>query len=429
MSSHIVDTSLRSFIEVEESSHFPIQNLPYGVFRPSGGGPPRVGVAIGDFVVDLAVLEEENLFDHADLRASKPFSRASLNTFMGLGRDAWRSARSSLIDLLKSGSTTIADNESLRTRAILPMDSVEMMLPVEVGDYTDFYSSREHATNVGTMFRGADNALMPNWLHLPVGYHGRSSSVIVSGEPIRRPCGQLKPDDSAPTYGPSRLLDFELEMGFFTGTETKLGEPVAIDRADEHIFGMVLVNDWSARDIQKWEYVPLGPFLGKSFATSISPWVVTMDALEPFRCSGPDQAPEPLPYLKQPRMSTFDINLEVSIMPESKDAATVVCRSNFKYLYWSVYQQLAHHTVNGCNIRPGDLMASGTISGPDKSSFGSMLELTWRGTEPIEMPDGSTRKFIQDGDTVIMTGWCEGDGFRVGFGDVDAEILPAQPAY
>lgn len=302
-----------------------------------------------------------------------------------------------------------------------------MLLPVEVGDYTDFYSSREHATNVGNMFRGKDNALMPNWLHLPVGYHGRASSIVVSGTPVRRPMGQQIPNDAEqPVFGPSKLLDFELEMGFVVGQSTKLGSRVDVAQAEEYIFGMMLFNDWSARDIQKWEYVPLGPFLGKSFASTISPWIVTLDALEPFRTAGPKQDPEPLPYLQLEGAHTFDINISMAIQPENGEEKTV-CASNFKYLYWSMAQQLAHHTVNGCNLRVGDIMASGTISGPEASSYGSMLELTWRGSKPIAMPDGSERKFIHDGDTVTMCGYCERDGLRIGFGEAAGKVLPALP--
>jgi fumarylacetoacetase len=425
MTNHIVAPSLRSFIDVPTTSDFPIQNLPFGVFRPKSGGPPRVGVAIGDRVLDCAALEAEGYFHHPLHRAEKPFARPSLNAFMGMGREVWRSARSELIALLRHDSDLASDSER-QERFLFAADDVEMMMPVDIGDYTDFYSSREHATNVGTMFRGKENALMPNWLHLPVGYHGRASSVVVSGTPVRRPCGQTRQDDAPPQFGPSRLLDFELEMGFLTGPSNALGEPIPIGSAREHIFGMVLVNDWSARDIQKWEYVPLGPFLGKSFATTISPWVVPIDALEPFRCDGPDQQPEPLPYLRQQRSRAYDIQLEVAIRPQGSDAESVVCRSNFRHLYWSIEQQLAHHTINGCNTRPGDLMASGTISGPEKSSYGSMLELTWRGTEPIELSDGSTRRFLEDGDEVIMRGWCEAATYRIGFGTSRGRIEPAR---
>ena len=319
----------------------------------------------------------------------------------------------------------LRDDEALRRRALLPADGVEMLLPVEIGDYTDFYSSREHATNVGTMFRGAENALMPNWLHLPVAYHGRASSVVASGTDLRRPRGQTKADDAQrPSFTPSRLVDFELEMGFFIGPGSALGEPISIAAAEEHIFGLVLVNDWSARDIQKWEYQPLGPFLAKNFGTSISPWVVTLDALEPFRQPGPEQDPEPLDYLRPPGPGAFDIRLEVSLQPEGEDEATRLCTSNLKHLYWSMAQQLAHHTVTGCDVRTGDLLASGTISGPTEKSYGSLLELTWRGTKPIRTKGGAERRFIQDGDRVTMTGWCEGDGYRVGFGEVSGRILP-----
>jgi fumarylacetoacetase len=300
-----------------------------------------------------------------------------------------------------------------------------MLLPVQVGDYTDFYSSIEHATNVGTMFRDPDNALLPNWKHIPVGYHGRSSSIIASGVPIRRPMGQTRPDDNAPpVLGPTRLLDFELEMAFVTFDGKPLGERISTTEADDYIFGMLLFNDWSARDIQKWEYVPLGPFLAKNFASSVSPWVVTLDALEPFRTAGPVQEPEVLPYLKYQGAKNIDIALEVAIAPESSEEK-VVSRSNYKYMYWNMNQQLAHHTVNGCNIRCGDMLASGTISGKEPSSYGSMLEITWRGTKPIAMPDGTERKFINDGDTVIMRGFCKKDRVRVGFGEVRTKVLPA----
>ena len=416
-----------SFIDVAADSHFPIQNLPYGVFQPDPGSPPRVGVAIGDQVVDLLALEEAGYFDEIpELQAARPFGRATLNTFMGLGQSVWQATRARLQHLLDADTPDLRDNAGLRTAVFYPQADVQMQMPVAIGDYTDFYSSREHATNVGTMFRGKESALKPNWLHLPVGYHGRASSVVTSGQPVRRPCGQTRPDDDAPPqYGPSRLLDFELEMGFFVGPGNRLGEPVPVEEAEEHIFGLVLVNDWSARDIQKWEYVPLGPFLGKSFATTISPWVVTLEALEPFRTAGPPPEKELLPYLQEDGPSAFDIHLEVGIQAEGMDAPHTVCRSNFKRLYWSMAQQLAHHTVNGCNLRTGDLLASGTISGPTEDSYGSLLELTWRGTKSIQMPDGTTRTFLQDGDQVVLTGYAQGDGYRVGFGQARAKVLPA----
>lgn len=419
------DPSLQSFIDVAPDSHFPIQNLPYGVFQPRNGGLSRIGVAIGEFVLDCSALEDRGLFDQPEIRRQRPFSQPSLNRFMGLGRVAWQDARRTLSDLLRHDNPTLRDDEALRNQALLPMDEVEMLLPAEIGDYTDFYSSREHATNVGTMFRGKENALQPNWLHLPVGYHGRASSVIPSGQAVRRPCGQLKPDDSDPVYGPSRLLDFELEMGFFIGKGNDLGDPIPIDETLEHIFGLVLVNDWSARDIQKWEYVPLGPFLGKSFATTISPWIVTLDALEPFRCAAPEQDPTPLDYLQPKEDCAYDIHLEVGLQTAQMDAPHTICRSNYKYLYWTACQQLAHHTVNGCNTRPGDLMASGTISGPTEDSYGSLLELTWRGSKKIALPGGEERTFIQNGDTVVMTGWAQGDGYRIGFGEAAGKVRPA----
>jgi fumarylacetoacetase len=422
-----VDTSLRSFVEVPPDSDFSIHNLPFGVFRPRALARPRIGVAIGESVCDLSVLVERGLFTGPEMRDTYAFHEPGLNAFLSMGRPAWREARSRITELLGHAEPTLRDDAGLRDAALLPARSVEMLLPARIGDYTDFYSSREHATNVGTMFRGPDKALQPNWLHLPVGYHGRSSSIVVSGAEIRRPCGQTKADDAdRPQYGPSRLMDFELEMGFLVGPGNDLGTAIPIEHAEECIFGMVLVNDWSARDIQKWEYVPLGPFLGKSFATSISPWVVTLDALEPFRCAGPAQNdPEPLPYLRQAGDRAYDIRLEVLLQSESMAAPQPIASSNFRYLYWSICQQLAHHTVNGCNLRPGDLLASGTISGPGRYERGSMLELTWRGTEPLELPTGETRRFLADGDTVVMRGHCERDGTRVGFGEVRGTLLPA----
>jgi fumarylacetoacetase len=421
------DPRLATFVEVPPGSHFPIQNLPFGVFRPRAGASPRVGVAIGEHVLDLAVLAEAGLLRGDHIAGGEVFARGELNPFMALGRPAWRETRTILQRLLARDESTLRDAAALREAALPPMVSVEMRLPAAIGDYTDFYSSREHATNVGTMFRGPDNALQPNWLHLPVGYHGRASSVVVSGTPVRRPMGQTKADDAErPGYGPSRLMDFELETGFFVGPGTDLGQQVPIARAADHIFGMVLVNDWSARDIQKWEYVPLGPFLGKSFATSISPWVVTLEALEPLRCAGPAQDdPEPLEYLKGPGDCAYDIRLEVLLATDRHPRPMPIASSNLRYLYWNMCQQLAHHTVNGCNLRPGDLMASGTISGPEKHERGSLLELSWRGSEPLELPSGETRRFLADGDTVVMTGWGERDGVRIGFGEVRGTLLPA----
>ena len=419
------DPGLLSFIPVAPGSDFPIQNLPWGVFHRRDAPHPRVGVAIGAFVLDLAVLEEKGFFSAILPRVTGIFDQAPLNKFMAMGPDTWRTVRAEVSRLLRHDTPDLRDNAELRARCLLPAREVTMLLPVEIGDYTDFYSSKEHAVNVGTMFRGPENALMPNWLHLPVGYHGRASSVVLSGTPVRRPMGQTRPDENQPpVFGPSRLVDFELEMGYFIGPGNELGSPITIDRAHEHIFGMVLVNDWSARDIQKWEYVPLGPFLAKNFATTISPWVVSLDALEPFRCSGPAQEPEPLPYLRSSGDRAYDIALEVCLQP-GDGAAERICLSNFKYMYWNIAQHVAHHTVTGCNLRTGDLLASGTISGPTPDSYGSMLELAWRGTKPIELAGGQKRSFLEDGDTVIMRGWCEKDGLRIGFGEASGTLLPA----
>lgn len=414
--------SLRSFIPVAPDSHFPIQNLPYGIFRRKGENRAAVGVAIGDQVLDLSVLDQEKLLPRQDV-----FQQPTLNAFMALGPAAWKATRQALSQLLRHDEPTLRDNAGLRKRVLVPMANVEMLLPCEIGDYTDFYSSKEHATNVGTMLRGKDNALQPNWVHLPVAYHGRASSVVVSGTDLRRPCGQTKADTAAsPSFGPSKGVDFELETGFFTGPGNPLGQPIPIDRAADHIFGMVLVNDWSARDIQKWEYQPLGPFLAKNFGTSISPWVVPLEALLPFRCPGPKQDPPPLPYLQAKGDWAINIQLEVWLQGEKMERPHRLSASNFRHLYWNMCQQLAHHAVNGCNLRPGDLLASGTISGPTPDTYGSLLELAWRGEKPIELPNGERRVFLQDGDRVTITGWCQGNGHRVGFGEVTGKILPAE---
>lgn len=422
---HPNDPILRSFVEVAPDSHFPIQNLPFGVFSTDADRAPRVGVAIDDRILDLAALEQAGLLA-ADPSGGRVFARRSLNPFIALGRDAWRQVRARVSELLRHDSPILRDDPALRARALVPMAGARAHLPVEVGDYTDFYSSREHATNVGSMFRDPKNALLPNWLHLPVGYNGRASSVVVSGTPVRRPKGQTKePTADQPSFGPSRKLDIELETAFIVGRGNALGEPIPVDEAEGHIFGMVLMNDWSARDIQQWEYVPLGPFNAKSFATSISPWVVTLDALEPFRVPGPPQDPEPLPYLRQVDKASVDLHLEVALRPDGTADATTVCRTNFRHLYWSMSQQLAHHTISGCNTRVGDLMGSGTISGPEPDSFGSLLELTWNGRNPLSLAGGGERSFLEDGDEVTITGWCQGDGYRIGFGEVTGRVTPA----
>jgi fumarylacetoacetase len=418
------DPALRSWIPVTADSDFPIQNLPLGV-GSWNGEPPVPLTRVGDVIVDLSILADSGLLDSTGI-PREAFVAPHLNELMKGGAASVRGLRARLSELLRLYNAELRDDSTLREDALLPPEQVTMHLPVTVGDYTDFYSSRDHATNVGTMFRDPANALLPNWLHLPVGYHGRASSIIPSGVPVRRPMGQTRPDtDAPPMFGPTKQLDFELEVAFITYAGKPLGERISTAEAEDHILGLVLFNDWSARDIQAWEYVPLGPFLAKNFASSISPWVVLLDALEPFRVPGPLQEPEPLPYLRIERDGCYDIALEVLITPESGKANSV-CRSNFRHMYWNMAQQLAHHTVNGCNIRCGDMMASGTISGPEPGSYGSMLELSWRGTKPLTLADGSERKFILDGDTVIIRGHGERNGVRIGFGEVAAKVLPAK---
>jgi len=415
--------ALSTWVEIPKNSDFTIYNLPFGVFK-SKKLSPRIGIAIGDKIVDLCILDQEGFFANMFLPEGI-FLKDSLNDLIGLGKVQTRKIRERVQDLLLADNEKLRDHQS-RGRAMVNRKEAEMLMPVKIGDYTDFYSSIEHATNVGKMFRDPENALLPNWKHLPVGYHGRASSIIPSGVPINRPKGQFKEADmEAPVFGPSKRLDFELELAFIIGKSTKLGDSVSTAEAEDYIFGFVLFNDWSARDIQAWEYVPLGPFLGKSFGSSISPWVVTLEALEPFRTQGPTQEPEVLPYLKSEKPGNFDINLEVYIQPEGKSASKV-CTSNFKFMYWNIAQQLAHHTINGCNINVGDMMASGTISGPTEDSFGSMLELSWKGTKPIKLETGEERRFIEDGDTVIMKGFAEKDGIRVGFGEVSSQVLPSK---
>lgn len=415
--------ALSTWVDIPKNSDFTIYNLPFGVFK-SKKLSPRIGIAIGDKIVDLSILDQEGFFANMFLPEGI-FLKESLNDLIALGKVQTRKIRERVQDLLLADNEKLRDHQS-RGKAMVNLKEAEMLMPVKIGDYTDFYSSIEHATNVGKMFRDPENALLPNWKHLPVGYHGRASSIIPSGVPIHRPKGQFKEADmEAPVFGPSKRLDFELELAFITGKSTKLGDSVSTAEAEDYIFGFVLFNDWSARDIQAWEYVPLGPFLGKSFGSSISPWVVTLEALEPFRTQGPIQEPEVLPYLKSEKPCNFDMQLEVYIQPEGKSASKV-CTSNFKYMYWNIAQQLAHHTINGCNINVGDMMASGTISGPTADSFGSMLELSWKGTKPVKLETGEERRFIEDGDTVIMKGFAEKDGIRVGFGEVSSQVLPSK---
>jgi fumarylacetoacetase len=427
---------MRSFLDLPADTPFPLENLPYGVFSREDDATPRVGVAVGDRVLDLSVLEAHGLLELDELRGVRVFMGTSLNAFMAAGPAAWSAVRARLQRLLMAdGDSELCDNLDLQGQAWVSQKEALMHLPATVGDYTDFYASRQHATNVGVMFRGRDNALMPNWLHLPVGYHGRASSLVVSGTPVVRPHGQTLPTgETAPVFGPSKELDFELELGAFVGVGNPQGRQIPVGEAGDHIFGYALVNDWSARDVQRWEYVPLGPFLAKNFATTVAPWIVPAEALAPFRVAGEAQSaeagnPEPLPYLQQAEPRALDIQLEVRLETEGmrRDGAepAVISRSNAQHLYWSFAQQLAHHTVNGCNMRPGDLLASGTISGDTESSYGSLLELSWRGERPVQLPSGETRAFLQDGDRLIVSGWAQGDGYRIGFGEAEGLVLPA----
>jgi fumarylacetoacetase len=413
--------SLKSWVEVPKGSDFPIQNLPFGIFKTKYLSAVA-GVAIGNHIIDLVYLHENGYLDGLGL-PSGIFNQKYLNDFFALGRKMISAVRNRVSELLRHDNDEL--NVAVREIALIPMSEAQLLMPVRIGNYTDFYSSEEHATNVGSMFRDPKNALLPNWKHLPVGYHGRASSIVVSGTNLHRPKGQIKPIDAEiPLFSPSKKVDFELEVAFITCTETKLGSSITIQQAEEHIAGLVLFNDWSARDIQQWEYVPLGPFLAKNFGSTMSPWVVTLDALEPFRVNGPDQSPQVLPYLAYQGARNFDIQLDVFLQTDQSEATTI-SRSNFKYMYWNMCQQLAHHTVNGCNIQVGDLYASGTISGPSPGSYGSMLELTWNGQKPLQMPDGSERKFIEDGDTVLIKGFAEKEGVRIGFGECKGKILPA----
>jgi len=411
---------------IPHDTPFPLAHLPWGVVRHRHAGVVFPVVRLGHHVMNLRVMQDSGLLDDA-LNGAKPFSEDTLNAFMALGRPVWRAVRARLQALFAGSDPVLAHNDALCARVCIPMEDTEPLLPMHVGDYTDFYASREHATNVGSMFRDPANALLPNWLHLPVGYHGRASSVVVSGTQVVRPKGQRKPPDGPPVFGPSVRLDFELEVGFVIGKGNALGTSIPVEEAEEHIFGLVLVNDWSARDLQQWEYVPLGPFLGKNFLTTLSPWIVSLDALEPFRTYGPAQDPTPLPYLQHDAAATFDISLDVLLQPAGGDAPARISRSNLKYLYWSMAQQIAHHTVNGCNLRPGDLLATGTISGPTPDSYGSLLELAWKGERPLSLEDGSVRTFLQDGDRLILTAVAEQGDLRIGFGEASGEIQPARP--
>ncbi|MFA7447072.1 MAG: fumarylacetoacetase [Weeksellaceae bacterium] len=414
---------MKSFISYDSNSDFSIHNIPFGIGIFDDDVIACV-TRIGDTVVDLGALFHNGYFDKFDLEENV-FDAFTLNEFISLGKSVTVPIREHIQQLLLEGSELSTDDET-KEAAFYPIDKVSMQMPVHIPNYTDFYSSIEHATNVGKMFRDPDNALLPNWRHIPVGYHGRASSIVISGTPIHRPKGQTMPKDAeTPVFGPSNRLDFELEVAFITNSFTELGDNVPTAEAEDHIFGLVLFNDWSARDIQKWEYVPLGPFLGKNFGSSISPWVVTLEALNPFRVEGPKQEPEVLPYLKYEGKKNFNLHLQTFIQPENGEE-NLICTSNFKYMYWNMAQQLAHHTINGCNIEAGDMYASGTISGKTEDSYGSLLELSWSGTKTLKLSDGTERTFIEDNDTIIMRGWCEEDGKRVGFGEVSGKILPAK---
>ena len=414
---------LQSWVDVKKGSDFPLQNIPFGIFWIPGG-KPRAATRIGDTVVDLYTLAMHGFLDGLEIDPAL-LCQETLNAFIELGKPVSRAVRDRIAEIFGEDNPALRDNLELQAEILFRHDEVQMLMPVKVGDYTDFYSSLEHATNVGIMFRDPANALLPNWRHLPVGYHGRSSSIVVSGTNIIRPKGQTKADNAdLPDFGPSRQVDFELEVAFITGIKTELGTTVSTAEAEDHIFGMVLFNDLSARDIQKWEYVPLGPFLAKNFGSVISPWIVTLDALEPFRVPGPKQEPAVLPYLQFEGEHNFDVHLDVFIQPENQPEH-LVCHSNYKHMYWNLVQQLAHQTVNGCNINVGDMYGSGTISGPTPDSFGSMLEIAWKGTRPVKMPDGTERKFIHDKDTIIMRGYCIKENLRIGFGEAVTKILPA----
>ena len=416
--------ALNSWIPVDINSDFPIQNLPFGVYGDSAT-KHHVCSAIGNYIIDLYELANFGYLSNLSIN-KEVFNNAYLNDFIDLGKDVTRVLRDRLSDLLEKSNNELQNNKDAFASVFKLQSAVNMLLPVKVGDYTDFYSSIDHATNIGTMIRDPKNALMPNWKYIPVGYHGRASSICVSGTPLHRPKGQMKPADAeVPTFGPCKLLDFELETAFIIGKSTQLGESISTEKADDYIFGMTLFNDWSARDIQTWEYIPLGPFLSKNFASTISAWIVTLDALEPFRTQGYVQEPKVFPYLEYTGDKNIDIKLQVAIQPENS-TETVICNSNYKYMYWTMEQQLAHHTVNGCNVNVGDMMGSGTISGPQPHEYGSMMELSWKGTKPLTLNDGTERKFINDNDTVILRGYCQNEHVRIGFGECKAKLLPAK---
>lgn len=416
--------ALRSFVDVPPDSDFPIQNLPYGSFSTTANPKPRIGVAIGDMILDLSVIEAAGLLPK--IATPGIFAEATLNAFMALGPASWSGVREAISKLLRHDEAALRDNGELRQSALVARKDANMHLPIQVAAFTDFYSSKEHATNAGTMIRGADNALQANWLHIPIAYNSRASTIVVDGTPVRRPLGQIKgPDHPAPIFTACRRLDFELEIAAIVGQPTSMGEYISTDEAQASIFGFALLNDWSARDIQAWEYVPLGPFMAKAFCTTMGAWIVPAEAMEPFRVAGPKQDPEPLPYLRQNGPMNYDLNLEVDLTPSGSKQSTTITKTNFSYMYWSSAQQLAHHTSSGCAMSVGDVLGSGTISGPEKSMRGSMLELSWGGKEPMTLDDGTVRSFLEDGDTVTFRGWCQGEGYRIGFGEAGGIIAPA----
>ncbi|GAA4114064.1 fumarylacetoacetase [Aminobacter aganoensis] len=405
----------------EPSGDFPLANLPYGVFSEEGRAP-RCGIAIGTMILDLAGAEEAGLLGSG----GHGFDQPAINRFMASGPEAWARVRARLTELLaEDGVADLRENVSLRERLLIPQELARMHLPIEVAGYTDFFAGRQHAFNSGSILRGPQNALTPNWPHMPIGYNGRSSTVVVSGTPVRRPLGQTRPDGvDMPLFGPSKRMDIEVEFGAIVATGTELGDTLTVAQAWEHIFGFVLLNDWSARDIQRWEGQPLGPFQAKAFATSISPWVVTRAALEPFRCSGPERDLPLLPYLHEPAEYFFDLTLEAHLTPPAGHASRIV-RTNTRYLYYSAPQLLAHHAIGGCRMETGDLLGSGTISGPERGNFGCLMEQTWGGRDEVALENGGVRKFLEDGDSVTLTGWGEVDGLRIGFGRCEGQILPA----
>ena len=410
---------MKSWLPIDSQSDFSIYNLPFGIFSTEKKSP-RAGIAIGESIVDLDELAKLGAFDELNFDTSV-LNQTVLNPFISLGKKITNGVRLSVQRMLCQEQSLLHQNNHCFT----PQKDATMHLPVHIGDYTDFYASIDHATNVGKMFRDPANALLPNWKHIPVGYHGRASSIVLSGTPLKRPKGQVMPPEAeAPVFQASNRVDFELEMGMIIGKENGLGNTVSTEEASEYVFGYTLFNDWSARDIQKWEYVPLGPFLAKNFGSNMSAWIVTSEALAPFTLQGPEQIPAVLPYLEIEGKQNYDVNLDVYIEPKGGEK-NLVSQSNFKYMYWSAQQMIAHHTVNGCNLRVGDMLASGTISGPDPKEFGSMLELAWAGKNPVKLSDGTERKFINDHDTVHIKGYAEKDGKRVGFGCVSCEILPA----